>query len=81
MLEEMIARFLGKMGTEAIVRLDDRRTVNASWYVKHCIQQVLDARQNKYPRDELRGRLWHHDNISTHTAAQTINFSSNIRPN
>lgn len=74
--KKMVASFFSKTGHVATIQLDDRRTVNADWYVNHCIPQVLDAWRNKRPRTGLRGLLWHHDNASAHTAALTIDFLS-----
>eukprot|EP00794_Sanderia_malayensis_P013448 gene13448-14829_t len=74
--KKMVASFFSKTGHVATIQLEDCRTVNADWYVNHCIPQVLDAWRNKRPRTGLRGLLWHHDNASTHTAALTIDFLS-----
>ena len=64
----------GGTGHVATVPLDDRRTVNGTWYVNHCIPQVIDAWQSKHPRSELQRLLWHHDNASAYTAAQTMDI-------
>eukprot|EP00794_Sanderia_malayensis_P014608 gene14608-16119_t len=74
--KKMVASFFSKTGHVATIKLEDRPTVNADWYVNHCIPQVLDAWRNKRPRTGLRGLLWHHDNASPHTAALTIDFLS-----
>ena len=70
----MIAWFFGKTGHVATVLLDNQQTVNATWYVNHCIPHVIDAWQSKHPRSELQRLFWYHDNASAHTAAQTMDF-------
>ena len=74
--KKMVASFFAKTGHVATVPLDDRRTVNADWYVNQCIPQVLDVWQQRRPKTGLKGLLWHHDNASVHTAALTIDFLS-----
>ena len=63
----MMACFFGKTGQVATVQVDDRRTVNASWYLNHCIPQAIDAWQNELPRGELRWLPRHHDNTGIQT--------------
>ena len=62
------------MGHVSTVPLDNQQTVNEMWYVNHCIPHVFNAWQSKHPRSELQRLLWHHDNASAHTAAQTMDF-------
>ena len=72
--KRMVASFFSKTGHVATIQVEDRRTVNAKWYVNRCIPQVLYVWRNKRPRTGLRELLWHHDNA--HTAALTIDFLS-----
>ena len=51
--------------------LEDRRTVNAEWYTTICLPQVIDEIR-KHNR-KLRIIL-HHNNASSHTARQTIDY-------
>ena len=70
--KRMIAPFFSKTVHFATIQVEDCCTVNADWYLNHCIPQVLEVWPKKRPRTGLRGLLWHHDNFSAHTAALTI---------
>ena len=70
----MVATFFGRAGHIATVALQDRRTVNADWYVSQCLPQVFAAWCRRSRNSRLRGLLLHHDNASAHTAAATLDF-------
>lgn len=70
----MIACFFSSSGSVANITLESQKTVTASWYTDVCMPQVLDAWTKKRPRSGTRRLLWHHDNASAHTAAQTLEF-------
>lgn len=69
--KKMIAFFFGKIGPVATVALEDRRTVTADWYTTICLPEVIAAiRQNNIKRRIIL----HHDNASSHTAGQTLEY-------
>lgn len=70
----MVATFFMRSGHVATVPLQNRRTVNSEWYVRECLPKVFEAVTSKRPRTSTRGLLLHHDNASSHTAAQTLEF-------
>ena len=72
--KQMVATFFSQAGHLATVALQDRRTVNADWYINQCLPLVFDAWRRRRPRTGLRGLLLHHDNASAHTAAATLAF-------
>ena len=72
--KKMVAAFFCKVGPVAIIPLEDRRTVNADWYINHCLPQTFEAWSLRRPKTGIRGLLLHHDNTSAHTAAKTLNF-------
>ena len=63
----MIVCFFAKFGHVATMRLEDRKTVTADWYVNQCLPKIFQAWC-------FRGLLLHHDNASAHTAAVTLDF-------
>ena len=72
--EENGCCFFCKVGPVAIIPLEDRRTVNADWYINHCLPQAFEAWSLRRPKTGIRGLLLHHDNASAHTAAKTLDF-------
>jgi len=67
----MIAFFFRKNGPVATVALEDRRTVNAKWYITICLPEVIDEiRKN----NRKRRIILHHDNASSHKATQTNDY-------
>ena len=72
--KKMIACFFAKFGQVATIPLEDRKTVTADWYVNHCLPKVFQAWCERRPRTGVRGLLFHHDNVSAHTAAVTLYF-------
>lgn len=69
--KKMVASFFGKTGHYATVVLEDQKTVNAEWYTNNCLPLVLEKVREKRPRSRI---LLHHDNASSHTARQTIDY-------
>ena len=69
----MVAAFFCNTGPVAIVPLEDRRTVNADWYINNCLPKAFEAWSSRRPKAGIRGLL-HHDNASVHTAAKTLDF-------
>ncbi len=70
----MVASFFRRGGHVATVELQDRRTVNADWYISVCLPEVFQEIENRWPNTGLHGLLLHHDNASAHTAAVTLDF-------
>ena len=70
--EQMIACFFAKIGHVTTIRLEDRKTVTADWYVNHCLPKIFQAWCKRHPRMGVCGLLLHHDNASAHTAAVTL---------
>lgn len=69
--KKMIACFFGYTGHVATIALEDRRTVNAEWYTTICWPEVInEIRKN----NRKRRIILHHDNASSHTARQTIDY-------
>ena len=72
--KQMIAVFFSKSGHVVTVPLQERKTVNAEWYINTCLPKVLEAWCVKHPRASTRRLLLHHDNASAHTAAATLDY-------
>ena len=70
----MVAAFFCKTGPVVMIPLEDRRTVNADWYINQCLPKAFDAWRFRCPKTGIRGLLLHHDNASAHTAAATLDF-------
>lgn len=69
--KKMVASFFGRTGHYATIVLEDRKTVTAEWYRNNCLPRVLEKVREKRPRSRI---LLHHDNASSHTARQTIDY-------
>ena len=54
--------------------LQERKMVNAEWYVNLCPSKVFEAWSARRPNNGTRGLLPHHDNVSAHTAATALNY-------
>ena len=65
---QMIPCFFGKTGHVAIVALEQRRTVNSEWYTYFCLPVVF---QEIWKTTRRRRITLHHDNVRSHTSAQT----------
>ncbi|KAI6658811.1 Histone-lysine N-methyltransferase SETMAR-like [Oopsacas minuta] len=72
--KKMVAPFFCKTGPVAIILLEDRRAVNADWYINNCLPKAFDAWSSRRPKTGIRGLLLHHDNAFAHTAAKTLDF-------
>lgn len=69
--KKMVATFVGKTGHVATIALEDRRTVNAEWYTTVCLPQVIAELRKSNSKRRI---ILHHDNASSHTARQTIEY-------
>lgn len=69
--KKMVASFFGRIGHYATIVLEDQKTVTAKWYTNNCLPLVLEKVREKRPRSRI---LLHHDNASSHTAKQTIDY-------
>lgn len=67
MKKVMYAIFFRSTGLVKAIKLEDQRTVTVNWYVNTCLPEVLQTAK-------IRGAILHHDNASSHTAQQTIDF-------
>ena len=56
----------------ATIPLEDKKTFTADWYVNHCLPKIFQAWCKRCPRMGVRCLLLHHDNVSVHTAAVTL---------
>ena len=65
--------FLGKTGYVAIVPIEQRITVNSEWYKTICLPVVFQEIRKTNRRKRI---TLHHDNVSSHTSAQTTAFLS-----
>ena len=72
--KQMIAVFFSKSGHVATVPLEERRTVNAEWYINICLPKVIEAWSARRPGTSPRRILLHHDNATAHTAASTLDY-------
>ncbi|KAI6648260.1 Transposase [Oopsacas minuta] len=77
--KKMVTAFFCKTGPVAIIPLEDRRTVNAGWYINNCLPKAFEAWSSRHPKTGIRGLLLHHDNASAHTAAKTLDFLAETR--
>lgn len=69
--KKMVATFVAKSGHVATIPLENRRTVNADWYVTVCLPAVIKELRQE---NKKRRIILHHDNASSHTAKKTIAF-------
>ena len=72
--KKMVASFFTKRGHLTTVPLDNRRTVNAEWYVTECLPKVIASWKTRHPRSKPGHLMLHHDNASAHRAARTVDF-------
>ena len=71
--KQMVACFFGINGHAATVPLEERRTVNSEWYTTICLLEVFGEMRKTNRRRRI---IFHHDNASSHTSAQTSAFLS-----
>lgn len=69
--KKMIAAFFSITGHVATIALENRRTVNADWYTTICLPEVIGELRKT---NRNRRVILHHDNASSHTAGQTIEY-------
>lgn len=76
--KKMVATFFARKGHIATVPLEDRRTVNAEWYINICLPQVFGEFRKTNRRAKI---ILHHDNAPAHTASRTTDFlaASNVK--
>ena len=72
--KKIVACLFGKSGQAATISLEDRQTLPADPYVRHCLPKVLDNWCQRRPKTGLRGLFLHRDNASAHTAATMVDF-------
>jgi len=70
-VKQMIACFFGHSGHVATVALKDRRTVNTAWYTIISLPEVINESRRT---NRNRRIILHRDNVSCHTARQTVDF-------
>ena len=70
----MIACFSEKFSHVATIPHQDRKTVMADWCVNHSLPKIPQAWRKRRSRTGVLGLLLHHDNVSAHTAAETLDF-------
>ena len=70
----MIAVFFVKSGHAASVLLQERKTVNAEWYINTCLPKVFEAWSAHHPNTATCSLLLHQDNTGAHTAAATLDY-------
>ena len=56
------------------ISLEDTKTVTADWCVHHSLSKIPQAWRKRRSQTGVRGLLLHHDNVSAHTAAETLDF-------
>ena len=69
----MIAVFFAKSDHAAPVSFQERKTVNAEWYINICLPKVFEAWSARHPNNATHDLLLHH-NASAHTAAVTVDY-------
>ena len=69
--KKMIASFFGVTGHVTTVALEDQKTVTANWYTTICLPKVIEEIRKHNMRRRI---ILHHDNASSHTATQTVNY-------
>ena len=67
MKKVMYAVFFRSTGLVKAIKLEEQKTVTASWYTQHCLSEVLQDLK-------IKSLMLHHDNASLHSAAITVNF-------
>ena len=67
MKKVMYAVFFRSTGLVKAIKLEGQKTVTATWYTNVCLPEIVELVPN-------RGLMLHHDNASSHTATQTVQF-------
>lgn len=67
MKKVMYAVFFRSTGLVKAIKLEEQKTVTAKWYTTVCLPQVFNS-------VNIRGLMLHHDNASSHTAHDTLEF-------
>ena len=70
----MIAVFFAKSDHAAPVSFQERKTVNAEWYINICLPKVFEAWSARRPNNGTRCPLLHHNNESANTATATLDY-------
>ena len=55
--KKMVAAFFCKTGPVAIVPLEDRRTVNADWYINNYLPKAFEAWSSRRPKAPAREKM------------------------
>ena len=76
--KQVFAVFFAKFGHVTSVPLQERKTVQAEWYINICLPKVFQARIAHRPNTGTRSLLFHRYNVSTHTAAATLDYLKQI---
>lgn len=69
--KRMVACFFTKTGHVATVPLENQKTVNSAWYTSICLPEVFGKLRETNPNRRI---ILHHDNASSHTSHQTIEY-------
>ena len=69
--KQIIAVFFAKSGHVPPAQLQDRKTINADWYISICLPKIFEAWTARRQNNGTRCLLLHHYNASAHTAAAT----------
>ena len=72
--KQIIAVFFAKSGHVPPAQLQDRKTINADWYISICLPKIFEAWTARRQNNGTRCLLLHHDNASAHTAAATLDY-------
>ena len=66
--KRMVAIFFMKSGLITPIPLESGQTVNANWYVNHCLPEVFKVVSERRPNTGIRGLILHDDNARPHRA-------------
>ncbi|OQV12893.1 hypothetical protein BV898_12815 [Hypsibius exemplaris] len=64
----------GVVSISKLVPTPGRKTINAAYYVKTCLKNLVRKLRKKRGKTGLRGLKLHHDNANSHTCSLTTNF-------
>lgn len=71
--KQMVACFFGITGHIATIPVVERRTVNSTWYTTIALPEVIGRLRIINRRRQI---ILHHDNASSHTSAETMEYLS-----
>lgn len=64
--------FYRRSGPEAVIPLEDLKTVTSEWYQEVCLPRDFGELNSERSRSGVCGILFHQDNEPAHTAARSI---------